>query len=373
MGGAGVGVELPLTTTFPCRASAGARSARHTVTIAPDWSVQTPHDEGLERIAAAFGGGVSCIPALRAVMPGFRMWWERATRQTGLLARSPDRGATWFSLEAVLPCCPARGFDDPVVAAAHCRDVTHVAGVSRVPARDLRNLVSGLGLRADPGPPEGRGDPLVEQAWACGLHPSWVLGQCSELVAAGLAEPTLELLLALAHTGANIAWVASTAHGARDPSTATWAAWTQTDLDRRDPGARSDWLATGARRADIIGLSMSGYAPVQAHTVAGDWGISVPGAAQLLARWVGSGYRPAPEQLAWVGQEGMGFPPDPPAPSAVERVARSLGRRRPDVRERTGLAIAIARWGTVPDTVAILRRGDQLALSLPVGDVGPPA
>ena len=373
MEGAGVGLELPLTATFPCRASARARSARHEVTIAPDWSVQTPHDEGLEQIAAAFGGGVSCIPALRAVMPGFRMWWERATRQAGLLARSPDRGASWFSLEAVLPCCPARGFDDALVAASHCRDVTHVAGASRVSARDLRHLVSGLGPRADPGPPEGRGDPLVEQAWAHGLHSSWVLGQCSELAAAGIEEPTLALVLAIAHTGADVAWVASTARGTTDPSTAPWAAWTQTELDRREPGARSDWLATGARRADIVCLSMSGYSPVEAHAVAGDWGISVPGAAQLLGRWVRSGYRPAPEQLAWVGEEGVGFPPDPPAPSAVERVARALGWRRPDTGERTGLAIAIARWGTVPDTVAILRRGGQLALTLPAGVVGPPA
>jgi hypothetical protein len=367
------GLELPLTTTFPCRASAGARSGRHPVTIASDWSVQTPHDEGLERIAAAFGGGVSCIPALSSVMPGFRMWWERATRQAGLLARSPDRGATWFSLEAVLPCCPARGFDDAAVAAAHCRGVPHVAAASRVPTRDLRTLISGLGPAADPGPPEGRGDPLVEQAWACGLGSSWVVGLRADLAAAGLAEPTLDLVLAMAHTGADVAWVASTARRSTDPSTAPWVAWTQTDLDRREDRARSDWIATGARRVDIVRLSMSGYSPVEAHQVAGDWGISVPGAAQLLARWVGSGYRPAPEQLAWVGEEGVGFPPDPPAPSAVERVAHALGWRRPDTGERTGLAIAIARWGTVPDTVAILRRGGQLALALPGGDVGPRA
>lgn len=371
-GGASEG--FPLTATFPCRTSAGARSTRHEVTIAADWSVRTPHDEGLERIAAAFGGGVSCIPALHAVMPGFRMWWERATRQTGLLARSPDRGATWFSLEGdALPCCTARGFDDAAAAAAHCRDIPHIAAASRVPRRDLRALVSGLGAAADPGPPEGHGDPLVEQAWARGLHSTWVLGLAADLAAAGFSEPTLELVLALAHTGTDVAWVASTALGATDPSTAPWLAWTRTELDRREPGARSQWMATGARRTDIVALSMSGYSPDKAHAVARDWGISVPGAAQLLARWVGCGYRPAPEELAWVGQEGLGFPPEPPAPSAVERVARALGRRRPDSGERTGLAIALARWGTVPDTVAILRRGGQLALAHPPGDVGPPA
>ena len=373
MGGVSAGLGLPLTATFPCRASVGTRPTRHEVTIEADWSVRTPHDEGLERIAAAFGGGVSCLPALRGIMPGLRMWWQRATRQTGLLARSPDRGASWFSLESALPCCPTRGFDDAAVAAAHCRHVTHVAAASRVNRRDLNALVTGLGPLADPGPPEGAGDPLVDGAWACGLHSSWVLERRAELAASGFTEPTPELLLALAHTDADVAWVASTSHGMTDPSTAPWVAWTCTELDHSEPSARRDWMATGARRADIVSLSMSGYSPVTAHAIADDWGISVPGAAQLLARWVGSGYRPAPEQLAWVGEEGVGFPPDPPAPSAVERVARALARRRPDTSERTALAIALARWGTVPDTVAILRRGGQRALVLPTGDVAPPA
>lgn len=369
----GAEVGLPLNATFPCRASAGARPTRHEVTIGADWSVRTPHDEGLERIAAAFGGGVSCLPALRGVLPGFRMWWERATRRTGLLARSPDRGASWFSLESTLPCCPTRGFDDPAVAAAHCRDIPHVAAASRVNRRDLRALVAGLGPQADPGPPDGAGDPLVDRAWECGLHSSWVLELREELAASGVAEPTPELVLALAHTGADVAWVASTARGETDPSTAPWVAWTHTELDRREPAARRDWVATGSRRADIVSLSMSGYRAEEARAVARHWGISVPGAAQLLGRWVRSGYHPSAAQLAWVGEEGVGFPPDPPAPSAVERVVRALARRHPDTCERTELAIALARWGTVPDTVAILRRGGQRALVLPSGDVGPPA
>ena len=370
----GAEVGLPLTATFPCRASAGARPTRHEVTIDADWSVRTPHDEGLERIAAAFGGGVSCIPALTAVMPGLRMWWQRATRRTGLLARSPDRGASWFCLESALPCCPARGFDDAAVAAAHCRDIPHVAAASRVNRRDLRALVAGLGPLADPGPPEGAGDPLVEQAWDCGLHSGWVLGVRAELAAVGFTEPTPELVLALAHTEADVAWVASTAHGV--------------DGSVNGPMGRVDPHGAGPQRA-LRPARLDGHRrPPRRHRQPLDvrvrarrrrarwlehWGISVPGAAQLLGRWVRSGYHPSAVQLAWVGEEGVGFPPDPPAPSAVERVARALARRHPDASERTGLAIALARWGTVPDTVAILRRGGQRALVLPSGDVGPRA
>ncbi len=373
MGDAATGLALPLEVTFPCRASPGARPTRHPVLITEDWSVQTPHDEGLEQIAAAFGGGVSCIPTLRAVMPGFRMWWERATRSTGLLGCSPDRGATWFGLDGSLPCCPDRGLEGAAVAASHFRDIPHVAAATGAPRRHLRDLVAGIGAAADPGPPEGCGDPLFEGAWAVGLHPRWVRAVRDELETAGLAGATVGLVIAIAHAGADVAWVASTARGSTDPAMAEWVAWTQTALDRTHPQARRCWLATGTRRADIVRLSMAGYHPQEAHAVAGDWGISVPGAAQLLGRWVGSGYKPTSEQLAWVGQEGVGFPPEPPAPSAVERVARALGRRRPDTGEITELAIALARFGTVPDTVASLRREGSPALARSAGDVGPPA
>ncbi len=349
------GLDLPITASFPCRASPRAKATRHEVLIAEDWTVRTAHDEDLERIAAAFGGGVSCMPALRAVLPGFRMWWERATRQPGLLTRSPDRGATWFCVDGAPACCPARGFADAAAAAAHSRSVAHVAVASTTSVRDLRALVRGLGPAEDPPPPAGSGDPLIERAWACGLQPSVVHDLRDQLAAVGAPEPDLGLLLALVHSGADPAWVAATA-GDGDPSTTEWVAWTRTVLDQRDPEARRRWLATGARRVDVVTLSMAGYRASAAQEVARGWGISVPGAAQLLGRWVHSGYAPSPDQLAWVGLEGVGFPPEPPAPSAVERVARALGSRRPDRVERTHLAVAVARWGTVPDTVARLRR-----------------
>ncbi|HYN56869.1 MAG TPA: hypothetical protein VES03_06705, partial [Motilibacterales bacterium] len=173
-------------------------------------------------------------------------------------------------------------------------------------------------------------------------------------------------------TGADPLWVAATADDG-DPATVVWVAWTRTTLDHQHPEARRHWMATGTRRADIVTLSMADYQASAALEVAREWGMSVPGAAQLLGRWVHATYAPSPEQLAWVGQEGVGFPPEPPAPSAVERVARALGRRQPDRAERTHLAVALARWGTVPDAVARLRRGGQLQLTHGTGDVSPRA
>jgi hypothetical protein len=355
-------LDLPLATTFPCRASDGARAVRHPVVIEADWTVHTGHDADLERIAAAFGGGVSCIGELRAVLPGFRVWRERALRRSGPVVRSTDRGMTWSSTDGTLSCCPASGFADPREAAAHCRGVPHVATASGCPRRGLRALIAGLGPAGVPEPPGGAGrDVELDQAWACSLDPSWVAETRGALVAAGLDAPGLDLLLALAHSGAPTAWLATTAAATTDPDIVLWAAWTGTQLDLDDPQARARWISTGTRRVDIVALSEAGYSPQAAQAVARDWGISVPGAAQLLARWVAAGYRPTPEQLAWVAEEGVGFPPGPPAPSAVERVARVLSHRRPGVTQLTQLAVAVARCGTVPDTVAALRSGDVRA------------
>jgi hypothetical protein len=52
-----------LSTSITCRTSAvdGAEAARHAVTIDHDWRVDVPHDLEGERVAAAFGGYLSCI------------------------------------------------------------------------------------------------------------------------------------------------------------------------------------------------------------------------------------------------------------------------------------------------------------------------
>lgn len=376
---------LPLSLTVPCRPSPGARAIRHSVIIGSDWSVFTGHDEGLERIAAAFGGGVSCIPMLNATIPALRMWHERATRAAGLLIRSDDWGATWASASGARACCPAVGFRDPAEAAAHVRSPRHVATELDAPRHDLTRLVAGLGARADPGLPAGLGlgrleaDPLAEAAWECGLAPDWVADVHGQLASAGVVEVDLEVLLAIAQTGADPSWVAGTvtqlqaaqAH-APPESVLHWIAWTVTELDRAAPTVRAQWAARGVRRADIVVLSRAGYRPAVAHEVAHGWGISVPGAAQLLARWVRAGFRPTPGQLTAVREVGLGFPPPPPGRAAVDRVAGEVARR---IRSgwavpagtdtsATGLAIELVRRGTVRDTVAAV---------LGLVDVGPPA
>ena len=51
-----------LSTLVECRTSrSSVRGEPHRVSIAPDWSVQTPHDLDAERVGVAFGGYASCL------------------------------------------------------------------------------------------------------------------------------------------------------------------------------------------------------------------------------------------------------------------------------------------------------------------------
>jgi len=340
--------------------------------ITPDWAVRTGHDEELERIAAALGAGVSCIDALAAVLPAFRTWWLRATRQAGLLVRSDDLGRHWHCADGRCGCCPATGFADPTAAAGHAREARHVAATTGASRIHLVGLVAGLGAAADPAAPAvpdagPRRAELIRRAWAAGLAPAQVAASCAPFDEAGL-DPDLPCLLALAQTGADPHWVlasaaATHAQQSRPPGPAgepagllARLAWTPTELDRRDPGARGRWLATGARWADLTALSAAGYPAAAAAQVGAAWGVSEAGAAQVLARWVDSGLRPHPAQLAALRDAGLSYPPGPPGPAAVDRLAGLLGASPTDAAQRTELALAIARHGTIQAAAVALAR-----------------
>ena len=366
-------LTLPLTVTFPCRPARDAPARRHPVVIRADWTMDTGHDERLERIAAALGSSVSCIPALAQVLPAFRTWWQRATRLAGLVIRSDDLGHTWRCADGHFGCCPANGFADPERAGAHAREARHVAAATGADRRNLVALVAGLGAAADPEAPFVPGsDPslasLVERGWAAGLAADQVVRTCRELARHG-CDPDLPTLLGLAQTGAQPAWVASAALSVSGSGWAgpdggpdsrqgllRWLAWTATDLDAREPLARARWLATGARRADIVCLAGAGYQAGAAAQVADGWGISAPGAAQVLARWVSSGYRPHPAHLVALQEVGLAFPPGPPAATAVTRLAGLVGEAGTDTAVRTSLALALVRHGTLHGAAVALVR-----------------
>lgn len=194
------------------------------------------------------------------------------------------------------------------------------------------------------------------------MPPSWVARACQAVaeVFGDSTDPGLGFLLALASSGSDPGWAARSCAAVSEPGAEllAWVAWTMTDLDHEQDRVRGGWLVTGSRRADIVALSEAGYASEQAIALAGGWGLSVPGAAKLLAGWVTNGYRPTVGQLNELRDFGHAYPPAAPASAAVARIAEHLGHRDPP--DATGYALALARQGTVPGAISELQgRQDQ--------------
>lgn len=71
--------DQPATIRVPCSGVPYALGpATYAVTVAPDWTVETPHDLAAERVALAFGGYSSCLELVEKGVPA-----ARRRRQSG--------------------------------------------------------------------------------------------------------------------------------------------------------------------------------------------------------------------------------------------------------------------------------------------------
>jgi hypothetical protein len=143
--------ELPpspagaLQMTVACRTSrtpTGGRS--HPVRIETDWSVCTPHDIDLERIAIAMGGYLSCVALVDGTAPTLRELVQRqARRRAPHIRRNLD--GRWLLSDTPLACrCDRSGFADAAEAADHWRSLQHVCAERGVGHRDLERLASAV-------------------------------------------------------------------------------------------------------------------------------------------------------------------------------------------------------------------------------------
>ncbi len=76
-----------ITLTVTC-SNGGKSRTRHPITIAPDWTVDAPHDMELERIAAGLGSKLSCVTLVDRIIPAAHDLW---TAEHRLCARFPER------------------------------------------------------------------------------------------------------------------------------------------------------------------------------------------------------------------------------------------------------------------------------------------
>lgn len=380
-----------LRVVMSCRTSRspGSRVRRHPVSIGSDWSVEVPHDLDAERVASALGGFLSCPGLVDASVPALREWLRRQARLV-VPAIVLDAGSGSWVLDEVLACCPRGGFGSVVEAASHWRSTKHLTRSWGAMPAQLASLARAsqrahepTGTFRPPLPDASRaaaacwrGQAAVEWLWEAGIHPRWAWQTHARI---GMQDPLpARTYLAVAYRGVDVQWVACTARGReadpvrplplpgrvdeeampRGEPLAAWLAWTAAPWDLADPGARARWLDAGVSRSAILPLGEAGYDPAEVEQLAVALGMSADGAARILADWIRSACRPCVSDLKQLHAEG--FPATrAPAAAAVDRLCR-LSEKHVHGMTRTGLALVLARHGTVPDALAALRASQQL-------------
>lgn len=367
-------VTEPLTLRIGCWTSPDpdADGVRHEVTLQPDGTVDVPHDLEAERLAAAFGGYLSCLELVERVVPALDDWWQLQRRQLlPPLSRGP-RGQ-WRPLPSASgPCCSPAQHVAPV--AEHVRSAEHLTRAGRLPARLVGPLATTLlTVHGVPQLPRDaaldalgcvRGVDGVAALWQAGLHPTVVRSVHDRLVGPDGPELAQALYLGAVSRRPDLAWVAETlrrvaeaAGGSlpqeQEDELAEWLTWTQTRLDPRERQRRAEWLTVGVPRSWVVELARSGYEPEHARRLAAGTHRSVPGAVGLLRSWSAAGLRPSPDDLLLLHADGLPVW-SCPSRAAVDRVLALLAdlQPRPDA---TVAALALVREGTVPAAARALR------------------
>jgi hypothetical protein len=347
-----------------CRTTrTGPSTHRHPITIDTDWSVTTPHDLELERIAIAMGGYLSCIDLVDHVMPAIREFLQRNARRVAPRLIRND-GGRWVVPGPALACgCNDFGFADVAEAADHWRSAAHVASERGVSTRLLDHLARGALAAHDTIfalPPleseiksavrERRG---IEYLWDAGLHPQMIRAIRAAVWPDGPPLPVWFYLGAMSRRP-NLEWIASTLRGVPDEDIAVWLCWTDADLDRAHPAARTGWLQAGVPRVAIAALADGAYTPVEVARLSHTTGRSIQAAAIALAAWHRAGCHPSPEDLAMLDEVGMDRWYEPSA-AAVDWLCRCMPRRDSPTRTQVGLVLAVC--GTRAGAMKALGQG----------------
>ncbi|WP_353708535.1 hypothetical protein ABRQ22_03085 [Cellulosimicrobium sp. ES-005] len=342
----------PVRLTVTCRTTRRGGGRRHPVLILPDWSVRTPHDLDLERIAVAMGGYVSCVELADHLVPALREAWLRRRRVVAPEVRPAGRG-TWAVRDAVRGCaCAGRTYATAGLAAQHLREAGHWARRDDLPERRLAALLTAFDAAARP---VGRsaeavgavGRPGLERLWDAGVHPARVAAIHAELGIDGRLPESVYLAVATGQVTS--AWL----HQFADlgPETLAWAA--TTSAPDEDDGSRRAWLDAGASREAVLALLGGPYGVPHARVLAALLDVSITHAATTLAGWVDAGCAPSPAAIARAARAGGAARPVPPS-AAIDSVLTAASAARPD---RTQVGLLLVALQSRPATLAVVRRG----------------
>ncbi|CAN5189167.1 hypothetical protein BH20ACT5_BH20ACT5_14640 [soil metagenome] len=352
----------PLVITAACRtARTGGSVTHHEVTIEADWSVRTPHDIELERIATALGGYLSCVELVDREVPALAELMQlRARRVLPRITRRTD--GCWTSRALAPDCqCEYVDFHTAVEAAEHVRDPLHVARVHGTEAGQLRWLhaavtqAHGTDFYLPPYDDCGAGQAVrerdgVAQLWEAGVHPRTV-GELHRALWPGGSPLPLWFYLGAVSRGTGLARAAVAA--ARDEGLAARLCWTDTELDRTHPDARAAWLRAGIPRKAIDGLAGGAFTPVDVARLAARTRRSITSAAATLAAWHRAGCHPSLEDLVLLDGSDPWYEP---SAGAVDWLWDRIGNARTGPT-RTQIGLMLAACGTRATTLSLLAQG----------------
>lgn len=345
------------TFSFHIRCSTvrdGGPSTRHAVTISPDWTIKTPHDLDLERIAVAMGGYLTCVHLADHTIPALRELVQlQARRIVPPMWRESD--GRWR-----LPCdCRPNSYTAASFAADHLRDPTHVARVHNVSAATLGRLLDSIQARWDGRLARlpRRGANLVreldgiERLWEDGVHPEIVERLHRQLWPHGPAMPT-RFYLGAVTARPDLGWLTDTLRAVPDEDVAVWLCWTETELDRRHPDARAAWLRAGVPRQAILGMLRGDYTPAEVARLVARSRRSIPSAASTFAAWAQADCRPSVDDIVLLDELDVD-PSYAPSKAAIDWLVTQFGSSVD--RTRIGLLLALA--GNRRSTLQLLNHG----------------
>jgi hypothetical protein len=353
-----------LELSIGCRTTRSGRSThRHPFTINSDWSVTTPHNLDLERIAVGMGGYLSCLDLVDHVVPALRDFLQRTAHRIAPRLIRND-GGRWVIPGPPLACgCNEFGFADVTDAGDHWRSVQHVASERGVSSRLLDHLAREVLAAHDTSfvlPPlesgikeavrERRG---VEYLWDAGLHPEMIKAVRAAVWPDGPPLPVW-FYLGVMSRRPDLGWIASTLRSIPDEDIAVWLCWTDADLDRAHPAARTGWLQAGVPRVAIAALADGSYTPLEVARLSHATGRSIQASAITLAAWHRAGCHPSADDVILLDELGVDRWYEP-STAAIDWLCRCVPRQHGLTRTQIGLVLAVT--GTRAGAMKALGQG----------------
>ena len=358
----------PLTVHVDC-ATGSRTTGRHEVTLGTDWTLSTPHDLEAERILAALGGSMSCLQLHDVVVPTLRSLVQLSgRRRLAGVTRTGTKRWRWRITSGSCRRCDARSFPALSDAVRHERTLEHWAESPAMTQAGPRARAA-LGELYDAA---GRARLTATTYAAAPGHPRVIeSGGMSELRGVGIPEEFVDhvhdvvwpdgpplparLYVAAAYLLPELDWLAAVARERPDVDVVTWAAWSETPLDRNRPQARLQWLSLGVGTRDTALLMNAGYTPDEVAAYATVSGLSAARAASVVAAWDAVGCKPGPSDLIALDRT-VGAPWQPPSGGAIDLLVESSKDLHP-APTRTQAALVLAAVGTRPLALAVLTAG----------------